>query len=230
MRPVAPDGNNQTDWDTKDNKALADIVLSMKPSQLQHIKNCNTSKQAWDKLHDVYSPKGATSKVHLTKKLLSLRMTDKEDMKDHTNKFINLCDKLAELGITMPEEVKVILLLVSLPDSYEMLTVAIENRERLPQIDELCLKLIEEMRLSSKKEENGNSEMVSAAFVTNNKKNYVQTNQSSNKTSFKYNKKNKFPFKCNVCGIPGHKGINCFKRKDKEKSENTFNKVEHTAI
>lgn len=41
---------NEKDWTNKDEKALVLIVLSVHQNQLNHVKNTNTSKEAWENL------------------------------------------------------------------------------------------------------------------------------------------------------------------------------------
>src|SRR4051794_21283689 len=41
-------------WQKSDQKALATIFLAIADSQLTHIEDCMTSKEAWDKLQNTY--------------------------------------------------------------------------------------------------------------------------------------------------------------------------------
>lgn len=52
------EADKKLEWDNIDEKALATIMLSVKASQLNYIKNCLTSKEAWEKLKEVYKPNG----------------------------------------------------------------------------------------------------------------------------------------------------------------------------
>ena len=45
-------------WIQKDQKARADIILAINPSELYHVKHCTTSKDVWNKLKEVYESKG----------------------------------------------------------------------------------------------------------------------------------------------------------------------------
>lgn len=60
-KPEAEDGLNE--WLKGDEKCLATITLSVTISQLMHIKDCNTSKEAWEKLQNVFQPSGPVRKV-----------------------------------------------------------------------------------------------------------------------------------------------------------------------
>lgn len=58
-------------WELADSKARADIILTMCPTQLMHLRNCNTSKQVWDKLESMFASQGPARKQTLLENLLS---------------------------------------------------------------------------------------------------------------------------------------------------------------
>lgn len=82
-KSVKPKTDN-AEWIKDDQKAKADIILSMDPSELSHVKNCSTSKEVWDKLETVYESKGPARKAMLLKRLLFLKMKT-DDMADLKN-------------------------------------------------------------------------------------------------------------------------------------------------
>lgn len=127
-----------------DEKALATICLSVKPNQLNYIKNCTSSFEAWKKLGEVYRPRGPIQKVTLYKKLLNLSMADVEDMVKHVNSFTEIADKLMVIGISLQDELLSIILLSSLPQQYENFVIAMETRDSLPDFISLKQKLLEE--------------------------------------------------------------------------------------
>lgn len=131
-------------YKSDDEKALATICLSVKPSQLNYIKGCKSSSEAWTKLKDVYRPSGPIQKVTLYKKLLNLRMDASGDMVSHINVFTDIADKLQEIGISIQEELLSIILLSSLPQHFENFVIAVETRDNLPNLIALKQKLIEE--------------------------------------------------------------------------------------
>ncbi|GBN37429.1 hypothetical protein AVEN_2683-1 [Araneus ventricosus] len=49
-------------WISDDQKAKADIILSIHPSQLSQIKNCRTSHELWTKLQNIYALKDQREK------------------------------------------------------------------------------------------------------------------------------------------------------------------------
>lgn len=130
-------------WSAKDEKALATILLCVKPSQINYIKNCTTSAEAWKNLEKIHQPKGPARKVTLFKQLLQLKM-EGNNVQQHINNFFDLAEKIKELSIELQDELLAIILLSSLPSSYENFIIAIESRDQLPSIENLKVKLLEE--------------------------------------------------------------------------------------
>ena len=66
-------------------------------------------------------------KVELFKQLLSMKINDNEGVQQYICKFTSIVEKLAEIGITLQEDLFVIMLLASLPKSYESFVIALEH-------------------------------------------------------------------------------------------------------
>lgn len=86
-RPAATEADALATWITKDEKALATILLSVKSSQLLHIKNCKSSSAAWDKLSEIHTPAGPARKVTVFKQIVNLKMAENTPMNAHLNSF-----------------------------------------------------------------------------------------------------------------------------------------------
>ena len=84
-------------WKIKDAKALALITLNIKTSHIIHIKECNTSKSAWDKLEQLYPPTGPARKVTLFKELNLLKVNEGQSIKNRVSSFSNIVNKLSEI-------------------------------------------------------------------------------------------------------------------------------------
>lgn len=42
------------EWTTRDEKAKADLILAINPTELKQVKNCQTSREMWLKLNSIY--------------------------------------------------------------------------------------------------------------------------------------------------------------------------------
>lgn len=189
---------NEANFADLDQKALASITLNVKASQLVHIKNCKTSNEAWLKLEKLYEHKGPARKVSLFKKLLHTKASETHSIKEHVETFMDVVEKLQELKITIQEEVITIILLCSLPSSFENFVVAIESRDELPKLDSLYTKILEEDQRRGNKELQGNGENNENAFYT----------------SYKKRISDKVKIKCYSCGKHGHKSFQCKNKKN----------------
>ncbi|XP_017475839.1 PREDICTED: uncharacterized protein LOC108366072 [Rhagoletis zephyria] len=183
-------------WTVSDEKALATIILSVKSNQLSYIKNCKSSAEAWLKLKEVYKPQGPIQKVSLYKQLLSKRMQDEENPQEFINAFTEIADKLSETGINIQDDLLSIILLSSLPKSFDNFVIAMETRDSLPCFSALKIKLIEEGERRKRQNE-------PAEFEQHDKKT-----------------QNKSKFKCFACGKRGHFANKC-KEKEKRNSRET---------
>lgn len=144
-KPAPRDGNEDEvkSWERMDERAKADLVLSMGRTELRVVKNCDTSKAMWEKLENTYQPRGSARKAALLRKLITFKMDEHDDMAEHVRKFYDLKDRLNEADLVMNEELLVMVLLNSLPPSYDNFRRAIELRDNLPKLEQLRIKLLE---------------------------------------------------------------------------------------
>ena len=132
-------------WVKNDQKARSDIILSISPSELKQVKNCETSRDMWTRLREIYQSQGPARKATLLKRLTIHKMSEGSDVRDHLNDFFDTVDKLGDMNIVINPDQLTIMLLYSLPVSYENFRCAIETRDDLPSPDALCARIIEEI-------------------------------------------------------------------------------------
>jgi predicted flap endonuclease-1-like 5' DNA nuclease len=131
-------------WVRNDSKAKSDIILAINPSELKQIKGCGSSREVWLKLEGIYQSKGPARKATLLKQLTLQRMEESGDVREHIDMFFDAVDKLQEMEVEINRDLLAIMLLYSLPDSFENFRCAIESRDHLPTPDVLRVKIIEE--------------------------------------------------------------------------------------
>lgn len=181
-----PTTENKTDieWKKRDDKATATIILSITPVQLSYIKNSKTAADAWNTLRDIHQPKGPVRKVTLFKQLLGMRMREDDCIQQYVCNFTSVVDKLAEAGIDLSEDLLVIMILASLPKSFENLVVALESRDDLPKLSVLKVKLSEEGERRKTSEPTNNDGTVQVFMSHNNKTpRNTQVNRNNTKTT-----------------------------------------------
>lgn len=209
-------------FDVKDEKALASIMLCIKPSQVNHVKQCQTAALAWSKLRQIHQPGGPARKVTLFRQLLSLRLSEGEKVQNHLNEFCDIIERLAEINVVLPDEMAVIILLASLPKSYENFVVAIESRDSLPMFTSLKVKVLEEGARRNGNEmgyPDSQQALVARARVQNSNKNNTKSPEEQKKVNNSGKKRNG---KCFNCGKHGHYAAQCRGSK-MERNDKSFN-------
>lgn len=209
---VKPEVDTGGAWQSQDEKALATIILSVKSSQLGYVKGCLTAAEAWKVLQDVHQPKGPLRTVMLYKKLLSKRLLEGQSISSHIKEFKEIFDALDAVEIGITEKLRSVVLLSSLPESFENFVVAIETRDELPLFDALCIKLIEEDTRRGGAEQQREKQTESAKAFT-----AVHKPQAPAREARPSAKKRK-DVVCYNCGERGHFKANCRREKVNKES------------
>eukprot|EP00253_Pinus_taeda_P011461 PITA_11461 len=116
------------------------------------------AKALWDKLGTLYPYKSLVNKLFLQKNLYSLRMKDVDSITEHLNAFDTVVSQLLSVDIKISDEDKCIILLCSLPDSWDSLVIAIGSNAIALQLDEIVSSLLtEKMRQKNMESQNGDA-------------------------------------------------------------------------
>ena len=104
-------------------------------------------------LTKMYEKPSASNKVFLMKRLFNMRMVDGSSVTEHLNSFNTITNQLASIGINFDDEIRALLMLSSLPDSWDGLVTAVNNSSgntKLVFEDIVGLILNEEVRKKSR--------------------------------------------------------------------------------
>lgn len=198
-------------WKINDDKAKSDIILSISPSELKQIKVCETSRDVWLKLEGIYQSKGPARKATLLKQLTLQRMDNGGDVREHLRKFFDAVDKLNEMEVTINPDLLSVMLLYSLPASFENFRCAIESRDELPAPETLRIKITEEndARTSNMARTPTQSALYAGRGGKRTRKPKKPTSKKSDDTAH-----GEFRYRCHRCGTVGHKAAECTKKQD----------------
>jgi len=132
---------------SKDDQAFTIITLNIKDSQIPHIQDTTTAKQAWAALREVHQGIGTNGRMVFMQRLWALKMTEGQDMAQHLNQFRELANQLRGLsaeGKEINNSELLTILTLSLPESYEALVMALQSLTDVITFDIMAGRLLQE--------------------------------------------------------------------------------------
>ena len=132
-------------------RALAIIVLAVDPSLLYLLGDPEDPRAVWRKLEEQFQRRTWSNKLQLRKKLFALKLKE-GSVNEHVKMMSETFEALAVIGDPVNEEDRVVHLLASLPDSFDMLVTALEAQsENVPKWELVIERLLhEELKLQEK--------------------------------------------------------------------------------
>ncbi|KAK3745089.1 hypothetical protein QZH41_004382 [Actinostola sp. cb2023] len=206
VAPAETEVEKFTKFVVRRNRALATIVLSVNTSLLYLLGDPEDPVVVWKKLSEQFQKKTWANKLSLRRRLNKLRLQEGDSVKGHIKSITEIFNELAVIGAPMEEEDKVVTLLASLPDKFDMLVTALETNSEVPNMEVVTERLFhEENKLKERETVEKPYEKVMLGT------------------------KSKDRPKCHHCGKPGHLKRNCWSLK-KEKEKEQQNKPESKPV
>ena len=141
-----PENDRYTKFLARKNRALAIIVLSLEPSLLYLIGDPEDPTTLWEKLANQFQKRMWANKLELRRNLFSLRLKNGESVQEHVKAMTEILEGLSVIGDPISEEDRVVHLLASLADSYNMLVTASEANVEVPKFEVVTERLLHEER------------------------------------------------------------------------------------
>jgi len=107
------------------------------------------------------------------------RMREGDDVRDYLSQFMNIVDKLQVLDIDINGDLLSVMLLHSLPTSFDNFCCAIKSRNNLPDVDALMIKIIKEFDSKAHKGSETGSNALSSKYQ-HSKKNTSRSDTNTN--------------------------------------------------
>lgn len=191
---------------------------------LNHISGETNAASLWNTLEELYAKKTGNNKMFLIKQMMALKYQDGTPMADHLNNFQGIMNQLSAMGIKFDEEVQGLLLLGSLPDTWEIFRTSLSNSapDGVMSLDLAKGNILnEEMRRKSQDPQSSSEALCAVSRGRSKNSSSYYGDQSRSNSKFK-------TLQCNHCGKNGHvekfcwslkKGNNA-RGKEKNKEEN----------
>ena len=122
-----PTGKNENEWKLLNRKAVAIIRKYIDRSLFEHVSNFDNAYELWTKLESLIQKKTPRNKALLVRRLVKLQYSDGQIMIEHLNNFKGLINQLATIDMKLDDELQALLLLSSLPESWDTLVVTLSN-------------------------------------------------------------------------------------------------------
>ncbi|WVZ17355.1 hypothetical protein V8G54_010337 [Vigna mungo] len=147
------------------------------------------------------------NKAHLVRRLVKLEYSDDQNMIEHLNTFKGIVNQLMKADMKIDDELQALLLLSSLPESWDTLLVTLSNSapDGKLSLDNITDSLLNE---ESRKKERGSSSYLEANVVENRGRSEHRSKGKREKSRGRFKSRSK-GLTCFYCGKDGHKKPEC---------------------
>ena len=179
-----------------------------------HVATETNAQTLWKNIEKMYQRKTAQNKTLSIRKLVNLKHREGRSVVEHLSDFQDLVNQLVAMKLVLDDELQALLLLSSLPESWETLVVSLSNSA--PD-GALTLSQVKDSMFNEETRRKDMGSSSSQALVTENRgrsKSKGRSNKSKDRSQSQPQRK----FKCFHCG-EGHIKRNCKSWKNKEKKD-----------
>lgn len=203
-----PEKMSIEEWEDLKDMATSTILLCLANNTLREVLGLTDPVEIWDKLESRYKSKSLTSRLYLKKRLFDLQMAEEEVFDQHLDEFNKITTELASLDVKVEEEDKALLLLVSLPASFDnIVTTLLYGKETLTFDEVVAALLMNETRRSSNGLRNEGQALVTREAS------WGRGRSREKREGFQHSKSSGRKLLCYYCDEEGHIKRDCPKRK-----------------
>uniref|UniRef100_A0A2N9ESU1 CCHC-type domain-containing protein n=1 Tax=Fagus sylvatica TaxID=28930 RepID=A0A2N9ESU1_FAGSY len=122
-----PEDMEDAEWTLLDRQVLGVIRLTLSRTVAHNVVKEKTTAELMTALCGMYEKPSANNKVHLMKKLFNLKMAEGTAVAQHLNEFNTITNQLSSVEIEFDDEIRALIVLASLPNSWEAMRMAVSN-------------------------------------------------------------------------------------------------------
>ncbi|KAH9764272.1 hypothetical protein KPL70_001465 [Citrus sinensis] len=202
------------------NKAHSTIILHLSDEVLREVLKERSAAGLWAKLEEMFLKKSLARRLYMKRRLYTFSMKDGVAMKDHVDEFNKLILDLENVNIILENEDRALILLSSLPESYEhFVDTLLYGRQTLSLKDVKDALEYKDLKKRSDMKDQNNAEGLVVKGKPE-KKHNKQTKNNSKKDKAEKKKKKR---KCYFCQKEGHYIKDCFEKRKLEELQNKSN-------
>lgn len=197
----------------KEQKALAQIALTVSEEMIAIVKSAKSAREAWSLICDQFEQKGISSQVSLKRQLFNSKFKEGSEstgMKSHINNIRSLALQLETIGASMPDQDLAVILLCSLPARFDAFVVQMDSRPAKEiTFNFVCNRLLSEAeRQSTKNQEGGYDTPIALAARRSGPRSRRPGEDSDSRPH------------CPWCNRDGHTEARCYDKRDGKPSVN----------
>ena len=122
-----PSEMSNKDWEKLNRKTIGCIRQCIDVSVFHHVSQETNVEALWEKLKGLYERKTAQNKAFVARKLVNLKLKVGRSVVQHLSEFQDLVNQMVTMKLIIDDELQALLLLSSLPNSWETLVVSLSN-------------------------------------------------------------------------------------------------------
>uniref|UniRef100_A0A2N9GEX0 Integrase catalytic domain-containing protein n=1 Tax=Fagus sylvatica TaxID=28930 RepID=A0A2N9GEX0_FAGSY len=217
-----PEKMTDDEWEELDMKAVSTIWLLLADEVMYDVMEENSTTGIWLNLEKRYMSKSLTNKLHLKQKLYGLKMTEGADLRQHINTFKQIISDMLRIDIKFEDEDKAMMLLTSLPASYEHLVTTLLYGKETLELEEVSGALLDHYQRKHK----DSAESSGERLVVKGYQDRGRKKDKDDKSARGRSKSKSKAVKCFKCQKKGHMKRDCPEwNKGKEESSTSVNVV-----
>ena len=213
-----PEGKTDEEWAFEHEQVCGFIRQFVEDNVYNHICNETHARTLWNKLEELYASKTCNNKLFYLTKLMKIKYREGSSIADHLNEMQGIVDQLSGMGINFENEILALMVLASLPESWETLNISLTNSAPNGVVNMELVKsgiLNEEMRRRSKGASSTQSDiLVVSSRGRSDTRSSKQRDKSRGRSKSKYAN-----VECHYCKKKGHIKKFCRKFIDKNKGK-----------
>jgi len=127
-------------WGKDNDRAMFYIMSSISDEVLMN-SNTSSAKELWDSIASAYGLAKEEKVYHIYHRIITTKMASSDNASEHVAKFKTMFQQVESMNETLSEKFKIAVLLVSLPDSYNVKRQILYEKEK-QMFNDVCESVI----------------------------------------------------------------------------------------